>query len=183
VDGVQHRPAPRRIERRRVDQPHLHRIAARAGDLHHLVATQRQAGEQGVVEGLDAPGRLARQQRQDLGRVVERVQRQRHRAGRLVEAAHPAARVDPLGALVRQVEAPEVARSALLGTKQQRLAVVLPVQRGLDVVVPGGTLDLPAPAVALPHRELLRHGVLDALVAGDEGDALAAIDRRRAVAR
>ena len=179
VDDVQQRVALLRVEAGRVAQPHLHLVAERAAEPPLLVATEGHAGEHAVVEGLDAARLLARQMGVQPRRMIGGVGQRHQRAGALVEGADRAAAHHQLGAPVGQVEAPQVLAALLLGREEQRLAVVLPQQRGIELMVPLAAFHRPAAALALPHAQLRRHGVLAALVAGQEGDALAV----RAVAR
>jgi hypothetical protein len=77
------------------------------------------------------------------------------------------------GAPVRQVETPQVLPALLFGHEQQGLGIVFPAQRCMHVVIPFAAVHRPAAAFALPHAQLRRHGVLAALVAGQESQTLA----------
>jgi hypothetical protein len=116
---------------------------------------------------------LARRMGVDCGRVAGAVGQRHQRAGGLVEGADPAATHHHLGAPVGQVEAPQVLAAFLLGREQQRLAVVFPQQRRSTSWSHSALTSVPSTAVAVPHRQLRRHRVLAALVAGGEGDAVA----------
>ena len=105
-------------------------------------------------------------------RVVGRVGQGHQRASGLGEAVHRAAAHHDLGTPVGQVEAPQVALALLLGGEQQRQAVIFPLQRRVDDMVPFGADHLDRLA-GRDHRQLRRHGVLDRLVAGGEGDPAA----------
>ena len=134
------------------------------------MAAEVDGGQQLVVEAFDAARRLAGHARGGARRMVGSVGDRHHRAGALVKREHGAALDQHLGAAVAAVEAPQVRAALLFGGEQQRLAVVFPLQRRLDLVVPFGALDLPALAGAVPHRELVGHRVLQAVVLGQERD-------------
>ena len=173
VDQVQQRPLLLRVEAGRVRDPDLHLVAERAGHRDLLGAARCHAGHQGVVEVLDAARLLAGQVHFEFRRVVHRVGQRHQRAGGLVETLHPTARHHRLGPAVGQVEAPQVLAAALFGGEQQGLAVLFPVQRRVDLVVPFGADDFPGAGFTVPDGQLLRHGVLVAAVLRHEGDAFA----------
>ena len=89
-----------------------------------------------------------------------------------------------------ELKAPQVLTALLLRREEQRLAILFPHQRRMHLVVPFAAEHLPivelaglASGRACQHRQLVRHGVLGALVAGGEGNAAAvgAVAWRRAV--
>ncbi|MEO7853103.1 MAG: hypothetical protein ABIR94_12745 [Rubrivivax sp.] len=167
------------IEARRVVHPHLHRVAQRAFDPALFAAAQTDRRQQRVVEVFDAPRIFFGQVGMHARRVIGCVGQRHQRARVFVETEHGAATDQHLGASIGQVETPQVRAALLLGTEQQRLAIVLPAQRCVRLVVPLPALHRPLRRLALPQAQLHRHRVLGLLMAGEEGDAVPV----RAVAR
>ena len=142
VDHVQRRMFFLGIEARREREPHLHRVAQRARDLHLAHLAQGHTGQHFVVEALQAARRATQRPRPDLGRVPGRVGQPQQRVARGVEALHPAAGLLEHGLGGVQRQAPQVAAAAVLGGKAQALAVGRPEQPAVDVVVPAGAQRL-----------------------------------------
>ena len=174
VDGVHHRVLLLRVEARRVEQPHLHRVAQGAGEPHLFVPPQVQLRPGSVSLKLSrrrgaSPARCtwAWAGWSAASATLTSV------PAALSKPCSVAAADDDFRPLVGQVEAPQVLAALLLGGQQQRAAVVFPQQRCFHRVVPLGAGHVPLAAAALPDGQLGRHGVLLALVAGQAGHAVA----------
>ena len=113
VDDVGDRVLLLRVEARREHQPHLHRLAQRAGhaDFAHLAEVD--IGQQTIVEMLQPPRRPFGHARHQARRVRDAVGGHHQHAGREVEALHPAASMRHDVGLGCQLAAPEVAAAAL----------------------------------------------------------------------
>mmetsp|Transcript_4934 Transcript_4934/g.17731 ORF Transcript_4934/g.17731 Transcript_4934/m.17731 type:complete len:673 (-) Transcript_4934:1368-3386(-) len=173
VDDMHHGPLLLGVEVGRVDQPHLHLVAARALERHFLVAAETVGGQTRVIEGLDAAQAVLaehRQPRRELHAVV--VDDDGVRAG--AETADVAAFEDGFGQPLAERELPEVAAAAVLGREEHRLVVRGPGQGRCDLAVPVGAEDGPA-ALLVQHRELVGPVVAGRLLAGQEGEVRTAM--------